>query len=147
MECDGNICECFIAASYCISYGLYRSFFSLSMVLWTNIQYKFAGERYMNDGIVRHFNYDAIITGTSMTQNFKTSTLDMLFGTQSIKTSFSGATNKELADNLDRAFSANSGIKMVVRSLDTYGLVQDKDLYASDFDFPTYLTNNNPFVM
>lgn len=108
-------------------------------------QYKFAGERYMNDGIVRHFNYDAIITGTSMTQNFKTSTLDMLFGTQSIKTSFSGATNKELADNLDRAFSANSGIKMIVRSLDTYSLVQDKDLYASDFDFPTYLTNNNPF--
>lgn len=108
-------------------------------------QYNFAGERYMNDGIVRHFNYDAIITGTSMTQNFKTSTLDALFGTQSIKTSFSGATNKELADNLDRAFAANPDIKMVVRSLDTYGFLQDKDLYASDFDFPTYLTNNNPF--
>ena len=30
-------------------------------------------ERYQNDGILRHFTYDTIITGTSMTENFETS--------------------------------------------------------------------------
>lgn len=40
-----------------------------------SLQYPLYDERYMNDGIVRHFDYDAIITGSSMTENFKTSFL------------------------------------------------------------------------
>ena len=37
------------------------------------LEYPLLDERYQNDGIARHFSYDAIITGTSMTQNFKPS--------------------------------------------------------------------------
>ena len=49
------------------------------------LSYRIYEERYTNDGISRHFTYDAVITGTSMSQNFKTSELDELFGTQSVK--------------------------------------------------------------
>lgn len=53
-------------------------------------------ERYQNNGILKHFDYDAIITGTSMTENFKTSEFDKLFNVNSIKIPFSGATFKEI---------------------------------------------------
>ena len=33
------------------------------------LEYPLLDERYQNDGIARHFSYDALITGTSMTQN------------------------------------------------------------------------------
>ena len=35
------------------------------------VRYRLYDERYTNDGISRHFDYNAMITGTSMAQNFK----------------------------------------------------------------------------
>ena len=37
------------------------------------MKYRIYNERYINVGILENFEYDAIITGTSMNQNFKTS--------------------------------------------------------------------------
>ena len=34
------------------------------------LSYRLYEERYINDGISRHFDFDAMITGTSMAQNF-----------------------------------------------------------------------------
>lgn len=42
--------------------------------------YPLDNQRSQNDGILKHFEYNALITGTSMTENFKTSELDELFG-------------------------------------------------------------------
>ena len=39
-------------------------------------QYPINEERYQNDGIVKHFEYDALITGSSMCENFKTTEFD-----------------------------------------------------------------------
>ena len=33
----------------------------------SSLSYPLVNERYQNDGIARHFDYDAVITGTSMT--------------------------------------------------------------------------------
>lgn len=54
------------------------------------VSYRLYDERYTNDGISRHFEYDTIITGTSMAQNFKPSELDRIFGVTSVKETFSG---------------------------------------------------------
>ena len=48
-------------------------------------KYRLNDERYINDGIARHFDYDAIIIGNSLCQNFSTSQYDELFGTNSVK--------------------------------------------------------------
>ncbi len=109
------------------------------------LSYYIWDERYQNDGIVKHFDYDAIITGTSMTENFRTSELDALFGVNSVKVPFSGATYKEISDNLRRAFAANDHVKMVVRGLDIDMLRQDKDLMRTDASYPDYLYDRNPF--
>ena len=43
------------------------------------LEYPIYNERYQNNGIAKNFEYNAIITGTSMTENFKTSEFDYLF--------------------------------------------------------------------
>ena len=106
------------------------------------LSYRIYEERYINDGISRHFDYDAVITGTSMSQNFKTSELDQLFGTHSVKEPFSGAGFKELSENLDRTLQYGQDVRLVVMSIDYSSLIQDADWERYE-EYPTYLYDNN----
>ena len=72
----------------------------------------------MNDGISRHFTYDAVITGTSMAQNFKTSELMNQAARIWVKEPFSGADFRELSENLNRTLQYGQEVKMVVMPLD-----------------------------
>lgn len=111
----------------------------------SGLAYPIDSERYQNDGISRHFTYDAVITGTSMTENFKASQFDSLFGTNSIKIPFGGATYKEVDQAVRRAVSYNPDIKIVLRSLDGSFLIQDKDAWNETAPRPDYLYDKNPF--
>ena len=108
--------------------------------------YTLDNQKSQNDGICKHFDYDALITGTSMTENFKTSEFDELFNVNSIKVPFSGGTYKEINDNLRRALESNKRLKLVVRCLDYGRFWDDPDSMRSDLgQYPTYLYDNNPF--
>ncbi|MEH2957501.1 hypothetical protein [Candidatus Merdisoma sp. JLR.KK006] len=80
-----------------------------------SLEYPIQDERYQNDGIVKHFEYDAIITGSSMVQNFKTTEFGGLFHINAIKIPFSGGSYKEINENLERAVEANPDIQLVIR--------------------------------
>lgn len=109
------------------------------------INYNLFDERYQNDGIAKHFEYDALITGTSMTENFKTSELDSLFGTKSVKTSFAGGSYLETDEIVRTALENNPNLKMVVRSLDLNNIFWDKDDRGyNPNSYPTYLYDKNP---
>lgn len=108
-------------------------------------QYLINLQRYQNDGILRNFEYDSIITGTSMTENFMTSEADKLFQAKFIKVPFSGAPYKEIDQNLRRAYEAGKNIRYVIRCLDYSLLVCDKDYWREDVIYPFYLYNNNLF--
>lgn len=106
--------------------------------------YVLNNERYQNDGILKHFDYDAIITGSSMTQNFKTSEFNVLFNANAIKVPFSGGTFKEMNDNIATAYRTNHNLKYVVRSLDSYNILYDKDGMRNDLgQYPVYLYNDD----
>lgn len=107
------------------------------------LQYRLYEERYTNDGISRHFDYDAMITGTSMAQNFKPSEMDALFGTHAVKETFSGAGYQELSQNLERALSRNENLRTIIWTLDYNGLLRDYD-WAQYEEYPTYLYDKNP---
>lgn len=111
---------------------------------FVGMSYRLYDERYINDGISRHFEFDAMITGTSMAQNFSTTEMDALFGVQSVKETFSGAGFKETSDNLDRALSRNPELKTVVWSIEGLGLIRDKD-WKWEGEFPNYLYDDNVF--
>lgn len=108
--------------------------------------YELDNQRSQNYGILHNFDYDAIIIGSSMTENFKTSEMDVLFGTNSVKVPFQGASFKEINDNLRVALCNNSNIKTIVRGLDLALFVQDKDSMRYELDmYPTYLYDDNIF--
>jgi len=109
------------------------------------LEYPLCNQRYQNDGIVKHFTYDALITGTSLAENFKTSEFDSLFGTDSIKVCFSGGTYEEITSNLQQALKANPNIRYVLYGLDEWNLYGGKDLILADGEYPTYLYDADPF--
>ncbi|MBE5828305.1 MAG: hypothetical protein E7305_02455 [Butyrivibrio sp.] len=108
--------------------------------------YRLVDQRSQNDGITRQFDYDAIITGTSMAENFRTSQFDELFGTDSVKVVYSGATYKEINDNLKASYASGHNVRYVFRTIDYSLLLEDKDAMRTDMgDYPVWLTNKNPF--
>lgn len=99
-------------------------------------------ERYLNDGILRHFSYNAIITGTSMSEHFRSSEAEYIFGGQVIKVPFAGGGFKEINDNLVNAFKYNDEVKYVIRSLDyTYLFNEPKNNNMESL--PIYLYNDS----
>lgn len=113
------------------------------------MEYPMENERYQNNGIVRHFEYDAIITGTSMVQNFKVSEMNELFGVNAIKVPYPGAQYKEINDNLFVALESNPDTKIILRCLDYSRLIADKDaefheIADSGYQYPYYLIDKNP---
>lgn len=108
------------------------------------ISYRLYSERYMNNGIAKNFEYDAVITGSSMNQNFKTSLMDELFGTRAIKIPFSGAGFEEIKDTLEVALNSKNEVKCVLWGIDYNGLNREFDWQGYE-EYPEYLYDNNPF--
>ena len=80
-----------------------------------------------------------------MTENFKTSEAQQLFGGRFIKVPFNGSMFKEVDENLRRGLSGHS-VRYVIRSLDKYRINTPKDeWYQVEGEFPTYLYDRNPF--
>ena len=75
--------------------GLVDPFFHYHKPL-EQLAYPIDSERYQNDGISRNFTYDAVLTGTSMMENFKASRFDSLFGVASVKIPYAGGYYKEV---------------------------------------------------
>ncbi len=108
--------------------------------------YVLNNQRSQNDGIYRHFDYDAVITGSSLSQEFKTSEAEALFGHHFIKTPYNGATFWEIDMGLRSGFRHNKDIKLVIRGLDMPRLADDKNYTRNDLGtYPTYLYDDNPF--
>lgn len=109
------------------------------------LQYPINDQRYQNDGIVRHFDYDAMITGTSLTENFLASQFDRLFGVHSVKVCFSGATFHELNNNLLRALDSNPKLKLVLFGIDSWFLQEPPGALRTDAAYPAYLYDDQLF--
>lgn len=106
--------------------------------------YVLDNQRSQNDGILKNFDYNAIIIGTSMTENFKTSEMDKIFDTNSIKVPFAGGRYKEINDNVAVGLSHNSKLKTIVRGLDMDFFIIDKDMKKNG-EYPIYLYDENLF--
>ena len=102
-------------------------------------------ERYINDGITQHFEYNGIITGTSIAANFKASEADEIFNTKFIKVPYSGGRYKEINDNLKRAYEAKKNIRYIIRALDIEYMTNSKNSYDSARTYPLYMYNDNIF--
>lgn len=111
---------------------------------WKNFYYILHDERYMNDGIAKNFEYEALLTGTSMTENFKTSEIERLFGVTAVKLPFSGGSYKEVNSIVETALKkSDNDIKLVIRGLDNSMMLQPADaMRYEETTYPSYLYND-----
>jgi len=108
--------------------------------------YSLNNQRSQNDGISKHFDYDTLVSGTSMTENFRTTEVDDIFDCTSIKVAFSGGSYKEVNDNIEIALKNNGNLKTIIRCLDMERFMDSYDLMRLDLgQYPTYLYDSNPF--
>ena len=108
-----------------------------------SLEYPLKEERYINDGIARNYEYEAMITGTSMAQNFKASQMEELWKVPVIKTAYSGATFHELNESIRRAISYNPDLKYVLCSFDGSRINHDANTDSYE-GYPEYLYDKNP---
>ena len=109
------------------------------------LNYPLNNERYQNYGIARNYDYDAVIVGTSMSEYFKPSEFDELFGVKSVKLPLSGGSQLEINEELNFVFSHHSNVRYVIRGIDLFRAFDSKDSrdYPAE-DYPTYLYDDNP---
>lgn len=107
--------------------------------------YSFTNEAYQNPGIAKNFDYTNIISGSSMTENFKTSCFDEKFGGKTVKLCYSGESLKNKHDILEYAFSSKKDgtIQNVFVCLDLWALVDKPDAVYNVS--PNYLMDRNIF--
>lgn len=94
-------------------------------------------------GTLDHFDYEAIILGTSIAENYNTNQFLENFGMNTIKAIRASGSNVDLLYYLDRAYR-NQDIKKVFYFLDYHSLGSSLEttFAAADTD---YITNHNPF--
>ncbi len=102
-------------------------------------------QRSQNDGIVRHFDYRALVTGSSMTENFRASDVERLWGLKAVKVPFSGASFRETSRIVQAAGAANPRLELAIVGIDYNKLLADKDWMREDLgSFPDYLYDDDP---
>lgn len=99
-------------------------------------------ERYQNAGLAHSYDYDTIILGSSMTQNFVPSYVESLMGGKVMKLSIEGSTAMEQHAVAQVAFRTDQ-VKTVLWGLDYFAMRQDVD--AKSENMPMYMYDNNPF--
>ncbi|MBR4038801.1 MAG: hypothetical protein IKJ11_01730 [Clostridia bacterium] len=97
---------------------------------------------YANAGIVRNYDYDSIVVGTSVTENFRPSQMDALLGGRFIKLCSSAGTAYNHALLLNLAFDTHE-IRRVIYGLDVYSFIAE--LTETGCEVPFYLYDHNPF--
>ncbi len=108
-----------------------------------SLSYYITEPRYYNDGIGKHFSYNALITGTSMTQRFHASEFEQLWNAQAVKLPYPGAGYQEIGSNIMNAISANTNLEYVLWGLDTNRILGEleKDAISTTYR-PEYLYDN-----
>lgn len=99
-------------------------------------------QSYSNAGIAKSYDYDSIIIGSSMTENFRPSQLDALLGGRFVKLCINGGTPFNHKQMMDIAFDTHN-VRRVFYGLDVEGLsffyLQPKS------EMPTYLYDDHLF--
>ncbi len=119
-------------------------FFHYHAPLTDRYYYVISNQRSQNDGITRHFDYTGLITGSSVTKNFKTSEAEELFSGKFIKIPYDGATYLEIHQSVERALKRNPELKRVIRGLDLEWILYERNhMWADDSFIPNYLLDEN----
>ena len=96
-----------------------------------------------NIGMAKHFEYDSVITGSSMTMNFNTGDLTELMGLKPLKLTMNGAYPRDIKRILDASFEGGNDIKAAFIAIDPATWTADDT--ETKYPYPEYLYDKDPF--
>ena len=101
-------------------------------------------ESYNNPGIVKNYDYDAVILGTSMVEMSNPSVIDDCFGVHSVKLPMRGSHIAQMGWQLDHIFHAKEKrgetLSLAILGVDAYSMMGPVDDMEEIYD---YLWNDN----
>ena len=109
-----------------------------------NISYVSGADIYVNDGKLKHFDYDTLTIGTSMAMNFHKQKVDDIFECDSLNVFYLGEGFKVINEGLETALSTHPDLKTVIRTVDPIWFISDVNWKGRE-SYPEYLYDKNPF--
>ncbi len=103
--------------------------------------YEIDNQLSQNPGMARHFDYDSVILGSSMTVNFNTDVFAEEMGLKTIKLSYSGAYPKDVSNIEQVIFDAHPETRVVFLGVDVINYSAATD--EVKFPLPEYLYDSN----
>ena len=101
-------------------------------------------ERLQNPGLARNYDYDSVVIGTSMCENFVPSYIEERLGWNTLRLAISGGSAFEERLILNLAIKTGK-VKNVLWGLDYFSLRGETDRVRSDFsNFPMHMYDSNP---
>jgi hypothetical protein len=97
--------------------------------------------RFINAGVLRTFDYDAAIVGSSMTENFLVSDLKKTMNWNAVKLAMQGATSYEMSVAYEALFKQHKA-KNVLTTFDFFAFDRGKN--ETTYELPFYMYNSNP---
>ncbi len=98
--------------------------------------------QYQTQGVLDHFEYDSILTGSSVVMSMDTGELDKDLGCRTVKAVGNSAPVPLLLSYLERAYQSHD-IKNVFYGLDVFSFYNDPDMQVYEKEV-TYIINSNP---
>lgn len=95
-------------------------------------------------GTIDHFDYDALVVGTSIIENANLDEINGLFNCNAIKVVRASGRTSDLCYYVDRAFSTYNSVDTVIYAMTFEELMSDLDIQVLNSDF-SYLMDRNPF--
>ncbi|MCR4960842.1 MAG: hypothetical protein K6A74_05260 [Lachnospiraceae bacterium] len=105
--------------------------------------YKVDNQLSANAGMAKNFDYDGILTGSSMVSNFDLKKFDEVLGQKIVKLNYNGACPKDIYNILDYVFKNHEEPSVVYYGLDVYGFNGSTE--EVKYPFPAYLYDDNIF--
>ena len=146
-----KFCAAFLCVSLCLlllcagivfavdPFSHYRADADLTRIIYQSPMYQ-------NVGIARHAQYDTLITGSSMTQNFRAWWFDEATGCRAVRLSYDGGYLPDFVTLLKTAAKYQPKLRDVYFGLDNYVVTADSELADKGEMTPSYLTDDNPLT-
>lgn len=109
---------------------------------WFGLEPVIENERYQNAGIIKHFDFDNAVLGTSLSENFRISEVNHTFGGDSVKLTMSGSSIYNMTYQL-KLIKNRKDIPKVIMCDMSHALFEAPDDKLKN-PLPTFLYNYNP---
>ncbi len=101
-------------------------------------------KEYQCIGTLKHFDYDAVIAGSSVSENYNNNWFNEGFDCTSVKAIRSYGATADLCYLLDQAFESGNDIRYVFYNCDPSSLMADTDTTFDETGCPMYLYDDDP---